>query len=53
MVLVFSFFGIYWIAHSLTFDESFKFLIPFSLILIPLFLSLFFSLTNNFYWIFC
>ncbi len=40
----FFFFGIYWIAHSLTFDETFKFLIPFSLILIPLFLSLFFSL---------
>ena len=40
----FFFFGIYWIANSLTFDESFKFLIPFSLILIPLFLSLFFSL---------
>jgi len=37
-------FGIYWIAHSLTFDDSFKFLIPFSLILIPLFLSLFLSL---------
>ncbi len=40
----FFFFGIYWIAYSLTFDDSFKFLIPFSLILIPLFLSLFFSL---------
>ena len=40
----FFFFGNYWIAYSLTFDESFKFLIPFSLILIPLFLSLFFSL---------
>ena len=40
----FFFFGIYWIAHSLTFDQTFKILIPFSLILIPLFLSLFFSL---------
>ncbi len=39
----FFFFGNYWIAYSLTFDESFKFLIPLSLILIPLFLSLFFS----------
>ena len=39
----FFFFGFYWIANSLTFDNSFKFLIPFSLILIPLFLSLFFS----------
>ena len=37
-------FGIYWITYSLTFDENFKILIPFSLILIPLFLSLFFSL---------
>ena len=35
--------GLYWISNSLTFDENFKFLIPFSLILIPLFLSLFFS----------
>ena len=40
----FFFFGIYWIAHSLTFDKTFTILIPFSLILIPLFLSLFFSL---------
>jgi len=40
----FFFFGIFWIAHSLTFDKTFTILIPFSLILIPLFLSLFFSL---------
>ena len=38
--------GLYWISNSLTFDENFKFLIPFSLILIPLFLSLFFSLVT-------
>ncbi len=38
--------GLYWISKSLTFDENFKFLIPFSLILIPLFLSLFFSLVT-------
>ncbi len=37
--------GIYWITYSLTFDESFKILIPFALILIPLFLSLFMGLT--------
>ena len=37
-------FGIYWISHSLTFDDSFKFLIPFAIIFIPLFLSLFFSI---------
>ena len=36
--------GLYWITNSLTYDESFRFLIPFGLILIPLFLSLFFSL---------
>ncbi len=33
--------GISWISNSLTFDENFKILIPFSIILIPLFLSLF------------
>ena len=33
--------GISWITHSLTFDENFKNLIPFALIFIPLFLSLF------------
>ena len=38
--------GIHWITFSLTFDESFKILIPFALILIPLFLSLFFSITT-------
>ena len=37
-------FGNYWITISLTHDEMFKGLIPFALILIPLFLSLFFGL---------
>ena len=37
-------FGNYWISISLTHDEIFKNLIPFTLILIPLFLSLFFGL---------
>ena len=36
--------GIYWINNSLTFDESFKILIPFGLIILPLFLSLFCSI---------
>ena len=36
--------GIHWIVNSLTFDDTFKFLIPIGLILIPLFLSLFFSI---------
>ena len=39
----FFFFNIYWIVYSLTFDSSFKIFIPFGLILIPLFLSIFFS----------
>ena len=38
--------GIFWIAHSLTFDENFKFLIPFAIIFIPLFLSCFVGLTT-------
>ena len=38
--------GVSWITNSLTFDESFKFLIPFALILIPLFLSLFLGFTS-------
>ena len=38
--------GIFWIAYSLTFDANFKFLIPFAVILIPLFLSLFVGLTT-------
>ena len=37
--------GIHWITNSLTFDDNFKILIPFGIIFIPLFLSLFFSLT--------
>lgn len=40
----FFFFGLYWIIYSMTFDDSFKIFIPFGLFLIPLFLSLFFSL---------
>ena len=39
-------FGNYWISISLTHDEEFKRLIPFALILIPLFLSFFFGLGN-------
>ena len=37
-------FGNYWISISLTHDEMFKGLIPFALILVPLFLSIFFGL---------
>ena len=38
--------GLHWITNSLTFDENFKILIPFGVILIPLFLSLFFSIVS-------
>ena len=37
--------GISWITNSLTFDDNFKILIPFALILVPMFLSLFFGFT--------
>ena len=37
----FYFSSLSWITNSLTFDDNFKILIPFALILIPLFLSLF------------
>ncbi len=36
--------GVSWIVNSLTFDESFRILIPFGLIFIPLFLSLFMAI---------
>ena len=36
--------GVSWIVNSLTFDDSFRILIPFGLILIPLFLSLFIAI---------
>ena len=38
--------SISWITNSLTFDNNFKFLIPFALFLIPLFLSLFTAFTT-------
>tara|TARA_Y100000992_G_C21269959_1_gene496120 strand:- start:1157 stop:2716 length:1560 start_codon:yes stop_codon:yes gene_type:complete len=38
--------GVYWISYSLTFDESLKVIIPFSLILIPLSLALFFGFAS-------
>ena len=41
----FYFSGISWITNSLTFDDNFKVFIPFALILIPLFLSLFLAFT--------
>ena len=38
--------NLYWITNSLTFEETFKILIPISLILIPLFLGLFYGLAT-------
>ena len=38
----------YWISYSLTFDDNLRFLIPFSVILIPLSLGLFFGLGTLF-----
>ncbi len=38
--------NLYWISISLTFDENFKFLIPFTIILIPGFLALFYALVT-------
>ena len=38
--------NLYWISISLTFDESFKFLIPLTIILIPAFLALFYGLAS-------
>ena len=44
----FFFSGTYWISYSLTFDENLKILIPFAIILIPLFLGLFFGFASLF-----
>ena len=38
--------GTYWISQSLTFDQSFNFLIPFSVILLPLILGIFYGLAS-------
>ena len=38
--------GIHWISHSLSFDENFKYIIPLSIIGLPLFLGLFFGFAN-------
>ena len=36
--------GLYWISISLTFDQTFKFLIPLAIILVPSFLAVFYGL---------
>ena len=45
-------FSLYWISISLTFDENFKFLLPFAIILIPSFLAIFYGLVLYFFSIF-
>ncbi len=44
--------NLYWISISLTFDQTFKYLIPISIILIPAFLSLFYGFVSCFFIIF-
>ena len=38
--------NLYWISISLTFDESFKFLIPITVVLVPAFLAIFYGLAS-------
>ena len=45
-------FSLYWIVISLTFDQSFKFLIPVAIILIPAFLGIFYGLITYLFSIF-
>ena len=45
-------FSLYWIVISLTFDQSFKFLIPVALILLPAFLAIFYGLVTYLFSIF-
>jgi len=45
-------FSLYWISISLTFDQSFKFLIPVAIILLPAFLGIFYGLMTYLFSIF-
>ncbi|WP_415315279.1 apolipoprotein N-acyltransferase [Candidatus Pelagibacter sp. Uisw_137] len=45
-------FSLYWIAISLTFDESFKFLIPIAIVLFPAFLAIFYGLITYLFSVF-
>jgi apolipoprotein N-acyltransferase len=45
-------FSLYWIVISLTFDQSFKFLIPIAIILLPAFLAIFYGLITYLFSIF-
>ena len=44
--------NLYWISISLTFDQNFKFLIPFTIILVPGFLALFYGLISYLFIVF-
>jgi apolipoprotein N-acyltransferase len=44
--------GLYWISISLTFDQTFKFLIPFAIILVPAFLGIFYGLITYLFSVF-
>ena len=41
--------NLYWISISLSFDQNFKFLIPFTIILVPTFLAIFYGLISYFF----
>ena len=45
-------FSLYWVAISLTFDQSFRFLIPVAIILLPAFLGIFYGLITYLFSIF-
>ena len=42
--------NLYWIAYSLTHDQTFKFLIPITLFVIPAFLAIFYGLSVTFFY---
>tara|TARA_B100001142_G_scaffold118649_1_gene120745 strand:- start:1174 stop:2727 length:1554 start_codon:yes stop_codon:yes gene_type:complete len=44
--------SLYWISIALTFDEHFKYFIPFAVILVPSFLAIFYGLVTYFFSIF-
>ena len=44
--------NLYWISISLSFDQNFKFLIPFSLFLIPACLAIFYGLVTYLFFVF-
>ena len=44
--------SLYWIVISLTFDESFEFLIPIAIVLLPAFLAIFYGLITYFFSVF-